>query len=720
MKNKLLLTVFTAIFMSPCFAQFKCGTDEARAKLIATDPGYLKSLEQMDKDINAYIKAHPPVVNSAARGAASPQYFIPCVVHVIYDGDATVGTAFNPAATQITDAIDYINKVYDGTWTGTGGAITGTGDLQIQLVLATRDPNNNVTSGIDRVNGAGLAGYSTGGVNSSKTIGATEVDVKNISRWDPERYYNIWIVNKIDGCTGTFCGCDCDNGFVAGYAYFPMDNNTTQRWINVDGTIMLASQMKAGQKTLPHEIGHALNLYHPFEGNTSSNTCPVNTTPTTDGDKCTDTDPITNPQLAPNTVPFACRTGANACSNNVYNDNTEKNYMNYTNCYTLFTSNQKARMQASTVVTQRASLATSWANNQGVYPALFVAPKAATAVTSSANANNNDAGILNLSLNGRTVYSLNATNDGGYLNNSTKWYDAFQINPSTTYTLNVTILNNTNNSQLGVWIDLDNNGAFNNTNEQIYLNTNLAGSGYTTSVPITFTTPATWIGANNFVRMRLTNDRSTIYGLPTINNNTSTVGYGQAEDYPVYLTGGALPIKLTSFTGKKVSSAIQLNWSSSQEINAKNYLIERSVKAAAFTTIANKNALGLDNGANYSYNDVDVAASGEYLYRLKMIDQDGTFAYSSIISFSIAPQKQLVVAGTTFSDRINLTMPYNSGKASFRITDAAGRIVYNTSRTLDNSFTQTLVLTNSNLAKGIYILDVTVNGETFTKKLIKN
>ena len=394
--------------------------------------------------------------------------------------------------------------------------------------------------------------------------------------------------------------------------------------------------------------------------------------------------------------------------------------MNYTNCYTLFTSNQKARMQASTVVTQRASLATSWANNQGVYPALFVAPKAATAVTSSANANNNDAGILNLSLNGRTVYSLNATNDGGYLNNSTKWYDAFQINPSTTYTLNVTILNNTNNSQLGVWIDLDNNGAFNNTNEQIYLNTNLAGSGYTTSVPITFTTPATWIGANNFVRMRLTNDRSTIYGLPTINNNTSTVGYGQAEDYPVYLTGGALPIKLTSFTGKKVSSAIQLNWSSSQEINAKNYLIERSVKAAAFTTIANKNALGLDNGANYSYNDVDVAASGEYLYRLKMIDQDGTFAYSSIISFSIAPQKQLVVAGTTFSDRINLTMPYNSGKASFRITDAAGRIVYNTSRTLDNSFTQTLVLTNSNLAKGIYILDVTVNGETFTKKLIKN
>ena len=720
MKKKLLIAIFIGLLMSPCFAQFKCGADEARAKLIASDPGYLKSLEQMDKDINAYIKAHPPVVNSAARGATSPQYFIPCVVHVIYDGDATVGTPFNPAATQITDAINYINKVYDGTWTGTGGAITGTGDLQIQLVLATRDPNNNVTSGIDRVNGAGLAGYSTGGVNSSKTIGATEVDVKNISRWDPERYYNIWIVNKIDGCTGTFCGCSCDDGFVAGYAYFPMANNTDQASMNLDGTIMLASQMKAGQKTLPHEIGHALNLYHPFEGNTSSNTCPVNTTPTTDGDKCTDTDPITNPQLDPNPVHFACRTGANACSANAYNDNTEKNYMNYTNCYTLFTANQKARMQASAVETQRASLATSWANNQGVYPASFVAPKPATAAPSSTNGGSNIAGILNLSLNGRTIYSLNAVNDGGYLNNSTKWYDAFQINPSTTYTLNVTLFNNTNRSQLGVWIDFDNNGVFNSTNEQIYLNNDIASGGSNTNVSISFTTPATWTGVSNFVRMRLVNDLSIVYALPAVNNNSSTLQYGQAEDYPVYLSTGPLPIKLTSFTGVKATSVIQLNWLSFQEMNAKNYLIERSVKGASFITIGNKIASGLINGANYNFSDADITVSGEYLYRLKMIDQDGTFAYSSILSFFVAPPKQLVVAGTTFNDRINLTMPYGSGKASFRITDAAGRIVYNTSRTLNNSFTQTLILTNNNLAKGIYILDVTVNGEIFTKKLIKN
>lgn len=717
----LLLATIAYFFIAPTFAQFKCGADEVRAKLSAIDPTYLQSIEQMNKGINAYIKAHPPALNAAARGTASAQYIIPCVVHVIYDGDATIGTPYNPTDAQITGAIDYINKVYDASWTGTGGAITGTGDLQIQLALATIDPNNAGTTGIVRVDGAGITNYSTGGVNATKTTGAAEITVKNASRWDPERYYNIWIVSKIDGCTGTFCGCSCDAGFTAGYAYFPMPNNTDQNSMNLDGTMMLASQMKAGQKTLPHEIGHALNLYHPFEGSSanSSATCPANTTPTTDGDRCADTDPITNPQY--DSDPFSCRTATNPCTSTNYNDNTEKNYMNYTKCYTLFTNNQKARMQASAVITQRASLFSSWANNQVVYPATFVAPMAATAAPTSMNVSNNVAGILNLSLNGQIIYSLNATNDGGYLNNSTKWYDAFQVNASTSYTLNVTILSNTYNSQLGVWVDFDNNGIFNNTNEQIFLNNNIASNGNNTiTIPVTFTTPSTWSGGNNFVRMRLINDLSTIYGIASVSNNSTSLQYGQAEDYPIYLTGGLLPVKLTTFTGIKTTDAIQLNWTTSRELNAKNYLVERSINAAAFNTIGTIKAIGAAGGANYIFKDADLALSGNYLYRLKMVDLDGKFAYSKIIDFTIAPQKQLIVANTVFNETINLILPYSSGKASFRMTDATGRIVYSTTRNLDNIFTQTLSLQNNNLAKGIYILEVSINGEIFTKKLVKN
>ena len=710
--------------MNTSFAQFNCGADEARARLAAADTSFETGLKQMNADINNYIKLHPNnsgANNAAARVASAPLYYIPCVVHVIYDGDPTIGTPSNPTTAQITGAINYINQVYNGSWTGKGGAITGTGDLQIQLVLATLDPNNVSTTGIDRVDGSGLPGYSTNGANSKKTNGASEISVKNLSRWDPEKYYNIWVVNKIDSCTGIYCGCSCDAGYTVGYAYFPMANHTSATNMGYDGTIILASGMKAGQKVLPHEVGHALNLYHPFQGNTGTgtNNCPVNDSPTTQGDMCADTDPITNPQLAPNS-PFACRTGTNPCTGTPFIDNTEKNYMSYTNCYQLFTDNQKSRMQASAVVTQRSSLITSWANNVGTYPAPFVAPVAA-ASTPASTTTTDLAGILNITLGGRTVYSLDALQDGGYLDNSVKWYDAFQLLPSTTYILTVTLLNNNNASQMGVWMDYNNDGNFNMGNEQLYLQSNIPSGGTTTIVNIPFTTPTNWVAVNNFVRLRITEDLSNIYSdvNTTVTNNCTSLTFGQAEDYPVYLTGGALPVTLTSFTGVKKSAAIQLNWNTAQEFNMLSFDVERSLNTAAFTSIGNVKATGSSNGAAYSFNDLNISIAGNYLYRLKFINQDGSFSYSSTLPFAVTAPAKLIVLGTVFSNKINVVLPYTNGTAEFSLLDAVGAQVYTSTIAVNGTASQTLVLPNSNLARGIYVLELIINGEKFTQKLVK-
>ncbi len=714
LKSTFLSLLVLCFISNAGFAQIRCGADEARQRMIEENPAYKRNLEDMDRDIQKYIDAHPPSQSFTGNTAAT-LYYIPCVVHVIYDGVATVPSQYNPAASQITGAIDYINKVYDGTWTGAGGPILGAGDLQIKFVLATKDPSNAATTGIDRVDGSGLAGYSSGGVNSSLATGASEISVKNLTRWDPAKYYNIWVVSKIDGCSGYFCGCACDAGFTAGYAYFPPANNTSANARDLDGTIMLASQLVSGQKTLPHELGHMLNLYHPFQGVDASNNCPANASPTTQGDLCTDTDPVTNPYLAPNT-PFACRTGTNPCTSTSFTDNTEKNYMNYTNCYQLFTNDQKARMQASFATTQRASLGSSWANNQGSYPAPFVAPVAATAAPVSALTGANGAGIMNVSLNGKIVYSLNATQDNGYLNNSTKWYDAFQLLPATSYTLNVTVLT-ANAAQLGVWIDYNGNGVFNNTNERLYLNTNIAIGTGTISIP--FTTPAAW-AANNFVRLRLLNDVSTIYAVPAISSSSTSLAYGQAEDYAVYLTGGVVPVNLFSFTGKQTADAITLNWKTSQEVNNDSYDIERSVNAAAYELIGNVHASGLITGANYSFKDNNILKAGNYLYRLKMKDLDGTFAYSNVLSFKVEGAKQLIVTGNPFKDKISMILPYSTGNASFKLTDAAGRIVYANNMQLSGSPTATLILQSNSISKGIYILEAVINGERFTQKVVKD
>jgi len=354
MKNHLLiLTVLSLILVvQTTFSQPICGFDSRHSKMMK-DPAYRKSIEGSEANIRRYIDAHRKQLEMRVDGAMAALYTIPVVVHVMHTGGA-IGSIYNPTDAQITGAIDYLNQVYNGSYPGTQGV----GDLQVQFVLAQRDPNCNPTNGINRINAAGISGYVSGGVNSGTALGTDELNVKNLVRWPTTDYYNIWVVNKIDANDGT------SGSFVAGFAYFPSAAPSAPLY---DGTIMLATQMKTGEKTLPHEIGHAFFLYHPFESPDNGTTCPPysSTNPTiaqTTGDKVTDTDPITLPPG------FLCRSTSitNNCtidpgnpSGNVYSINTESNYMSYTNCYTVFTAGQKARMLATAASSDRLSLSTS-------------------------------------------------------------------------------------------------------------------------------------------------------------------------------------------------------------------------------------------------------------------------------------------------------------------------------------------------------------------------
>jgi Pregnancy-associated plasma protein-A len=342
------------------FSQPICGFDIVHKREMQVDPVYRQNVLTNEASIRSLIQknalpkqsSRSPItldqttpstlsqINPAPTTLSGPPYTIPVVVHVIHTG-GVIGTIYNPTDAQIIGAIAYLNAVYNGTEPGTVGA----GDLQIQFVLAQRDPNCNPTNGINRVDGSGVAGYVSGGVQGSQTVvGTPDINIKNLSRWDPTQYYNIWIVDKIDGADGTGSG-----SFIAGFAFFPGSPALE------DGIVMLATQMIDGQKTLPHEMGHAFNLYHPFQSTDPNNaTCAANTSCSTQGDMICDTDPITIP------INFACRTGANnPCTGTPYTISTENNYMNYTFCYSLFTTDQKTRMLASAAISPRASLTTS-------------------------------------------------------------------------------------------------------------------------------------------------------------------------------------------------------------------------------------------------------------------------------------------------------------------------------------------------------------------------
>jgi hypothetical protein len=559
MKKYLFILVLILLALTQANSQVRCGFDDVLNAEFEKDREYSINIEEVNAKIKEQIIKQKAFNSANGTRSINDIVYIPVVFHILHRGGA-IGAYDNPTDASVISTVDYLNKVYDGTWNGTGGSIRGVGDINIKFVLATKDPDNNTTTGIERIDASSISDYSTSGLKLRGTSGVDEATLKNLSRWDSFKYYNIWVVHEIDGCGGSPNNC---SSWTGGFAYFPYEPvgastvsgaDTRDR----DGTVMLATGMVPGNKLLPHEIGHALNLYHPFQGTDNANACPP--TDPAKGDMCADTDPITNPQGVGNQHPGYARDGfpytlpnPNSCAGGKpYNEFTEKNFMNYTFATRLFTADQKNRMKASVMSTIREGLSTSWANNKGTYPTTWVAPKAATVmpVTSATGMGAIYAGIYRVELNDMIVNSLVTSQERGYLNNADKWYDLFSIKAGLTYTMKVNILNGGNNNQLGVYIDYNNDGAFNETTEKVFLDTNIPASdgvGYTLEKSITFTVPVSdSMSTGSIVRMRVIND---LYSFaPNISGSSSTLIYGQAEDYAIYL-GTDNTVTLSSAAG---------------------------------------------------------------------------------------------------------------------------------------------------------------------------
>lgn len=125
----------------------------------------------------------------------------------------------------------------------------------IRLVLAKRDSNCNATTGIVRYNGGTLSGYNTYGMAYQTGNGANRAAIKTLApHWPEASYFNIYVISTFDGST-------TPNAGLMGFAAFP--NNFDSNY---------ESFMKAGVVTNPydttfaHEFGHAMGLYHTFDG----------------------------------------------------------------------------------------------------------------------------------------------------------------------------------------------------------------------------------------------------------------------------------------------------------------------------------------------------------------------------------------------------------------------------------------------------------------------
>ncbi|TXH21623.1 MAG: hypothetical protein E6Q95_03515 [Chitinophagaceae bacterium] len=557
-------------------------------------------------------------------------YEIPVVVHVIYkSGDATPGSESNPTDAKIQEALDRLNADFYGN--------TNT-NTPFKFTLAKRTPTCGATTGINRINGSSLSGYDADGVAlGSGDPGASDADVKNLSKWPPKMYYNIWVVHKISK-TGMAAGT-----YIGGYATLPINGAGNYFTFSNEGMMIVGKQVKYNASTLTHEIGHAMGLYHTFEGNDplndGSNNCPVNTNPNTDGDFVADTDPVKNLLQV---TPWPSDATTNSCTGNPYNG-AQSNIMGYGQNLTKFTTGQSTRMQA---VMQAVRM--GFASSQATLDPPTTNVKATTQIpNNSTQGTNFYEGPCNVTLNDLKYTSYGIYYDGAisYIDNSCNIGTHLLNNTNST----LTVTTQTNRQRVKAWIDFNNDGIF-DSGEEIMNSVPIVSGDHTHSSNILSSQLSNnLVIKNKLLRMRIMADRASA---PDFNAG-STLVYGQTEDFWIQIDG-ALNVKFGTVNALFKAGTLQINWNTETESNNDHFIIEGSKDGSNFiqlTTVKSKAEEG-NSSATINYqiqfnSNNGTLASISYIFLLLIIlgaavknKRKLAFVFSLAFVFLVACNKQ--------------------------------------------------------------------------------
>lgn len=322
MRLDLRYVVFSGIVLLISFAptvligQDRCGTVPYTKSLYNN-----YQLHRLEFEDWLTRKRMPRQLLPGARQTAMA-YKIPVVIHVVHNGEA-IGTGANISEAQILSQLRVLNEDFNRQNADAANTppvfATVAGSLDIEFVLAKRNPDGEATDGIVRVNGK----------KSSWSI-HDNYSLKSLSYWPAEDYMNIWVCNLTDG--------------HAGYAQFPesdiegMENSSTNRltdgiviWHRAfgsvdDGAFSLDPTFNKG-RTTTHETGHFFGLNHIWG----------------DEPDCNGTDYVTDtPNQAGNTNGCPTHPRIDKCGEVIM----FQNFLDYSDddCMNLFTEGQANRM----------------------------------------------------------------------------------------------------------------------------------------------------------------------------------------------------------------------------------------------------------------------------------------------------------------------------------------------------------------------------------------
>lgn len=189
----------------------------------------------------------------------------------------------------------------------------------------------------------------------------------------------------------------------------------------------------------------------------------------------------------------------------------------------------------------------------------------------------------------------------------------------------------------------------------------------------------------------------------------------KAATFTVGVPALVLPIELLYFQAIINKPHIKLTWQTATELKADYFDIERSMDCKNFEKIGNVKAEG--TAASYQFDDstLPLEADKPAYYRLKMVDTDGTFKYSKVVSLSRKKGLNVYVFPNPISHQFLVDINEESNNQQIEVFDLLGRTIYS-----ENTEGANLLTINTlDWRSDIYILKISDGQMIFQQKIMK-
>ena len=239
------------------------------------------------------------------------------------------------------------------------------------------------------------------------------------------------------------------------------------------------------------------------------------------------------------------------------------------------------------------------------------------------------------------------------------------------------------------------------------------GPGYTRRLAVSSTGGVT-ISDLVFVSPTQINFKLNFAAAPSGSQQTLTITNPDCQSvtytYNLPADCAPLPVRWLGISARWNDGKAEVQWKVAAEVNVKEYEVERSADGRNFASIGRVQANGMAGEQAYTFTDAQPGA--ENYYRVRQIDKDGAFAYSSVAALHRSAIAGLGLYPNPASSQVRILLPADKG--TVRLLDLKGQVL--TSVPVSSN---TLLLDTERYARGVYLVEfMHANGKTEQEKLI--